>query len=100
MRRIEVIELISHDSGKQVEREEAENPHEGLPIGENAGDCAAVCGNCFCGLFIIRRNFVARRGRRAAFAFDVYRRNDYADGAGKRARLSLFRADITASRSG
>ncbi|MDQ3130664.1 MAG: redoxin domain-containing protein [Acidobacteriota bacterium] len=33
MRRIEVIELISHDSGKQVEREEAENPHEGLPIG-------------------------------------------------------------------
>lgn len=35
MRRIEVIELISHEGGggKAVEREEAENPHEGLPIG-------------------------------------------------------------------
>jgi len=33
MRRIEVIELISHDSGKVTEREETGNPHEGLPIG-------------------------------------------------------------------
>ena len=35
MRRIEVIELISHEGGggKEVAREEAENPHEGLPIG-------------------------------------------------------------------
>ncbi|HEX8289119.1 MAG TPA: MauE/DoxX family redox-associated membrane protein [Pyrinomonadaceae bacterium] len=35
MRRIEVLELISHDgeTGKAVEREEAGNPHEGLPLG-------------------------------------------------------------------
>ncbi|MCU1290307.1 MAG: hypothetical protein JWN60_2536 [Acidobacteria bacterium] len=35
MRRIEVLELISHDgaNGKEIEREEAGNPHEGLPLG-------------------------------------------------------------------
>jgi peroxiredoxin/uncharacterized membrane protein YphA (DoxX/SURF4 family) len=33
MRRIEVIELISHDGGKEIEREETGNPHEGLPVG-------------------------------------------------------------------
>lgn len=33
MRRIEVIELISHDGGAEVQREEVANMHEGLPLG-------------------------------------------------------------------
>jgi len=33
MRRIEVLELISHDGGAEVEREEVGNLHEGLPLG-------------------------------------------------------------------
>ncbi|MEZ5344012.1 MAG: thioredoxin fold domain-containing protein [Pyrinomonadaceae bacterium] len=33
MRRIEVLELISHDGGKEVEREDVKDPAFGLPIG-------------------------------------------------------------------
>ena len=44
-----------------------------------------------CLLFVA--NFVARRDRRFDFAFEFYRRNDLAAGAGKRAGLSLFRRD-------
>lgn len=33
MRRIEVLELISHDGGKEVEREDVNDPAHGLPIG-------------------------------------------------------------------
>ncbi|MCB1023585.1 MAG: DoxX family membrane protein, partial [Acidobacteria bacterium] len=35
MRRIEVLELISHDGGKEVEREDVKDPAHGLPIGAN-----------------------------------------------------------------
>jgi peroxiredoxin len=37
MRRIEILELTSHE-GKEVERENLSNPHEGLPIGASAPD--------------------------------------------------------------
>jgi thiol-disulfide isomerase/thioredoxin len=33
LRRIEVIELLSHEGGKEVERDDIENPGVGLPIG-------------------------------------------------------------------
>jgi peroxiredoxin/uncharacterized membrane protein YphA (DoxX/SURF4 family) len=33
MRKIEVLELISHDGGREIERGEAGHPHEGLPLG-------------------------------------------------------------------
>ena len=33
MRRIEVLELISHEGGKQVERDDVNDPSTGLPIG-------------------------------------------------------------------
>ncbi|MGI8668283.1 MAG: MauE/DoxX family redox-associated membrane protein [Aridibacter sp.] len=33
LRRIEVIELLSHDGGREVERDGVENPKVGLPIG-------------------------------------------------------------------
>ncbi len=33
LRRIEVIELLSHEGGKEIERDDVENPSEGLPIG-------------------------------------------------------------------
>jgi len=38
MRRIEILELTSHDGGRQVERENLSNPHDGLPIGAPAPD--------------------------------------------------------------
>ncbi len=37
MRRIEILELTSHD-GKEIERENLSNPHDGLPIGAPAPD--------------------------------------------------------------
>jgi len=37
MRRIEILELTSHD-GKEIERENLSNPHDGLPIGASAPD--------------------------------------------------------------
>jgi peroxiredoxin/uncharacterized membrane protein YphA (DoxX/SURF4 family) len=41
MRRIEVIELLAHEDGKQITREDVETPHEGLPIGAPAPDFEA-----------------------------------------------------------
>lgn len=38
IRRIEVLELISHEGGREVERENLANPTEGLPIGAIAPD--------------------------------------------------------------
>lgn len=37
MRRIEILELTSHE-GKEIERENLSNPHDGLPIGAPAPD--------------------------------------------------------------
>lgn len=37
MRRIEILELTSHE-GKEIERENVSNPHEGLPIGASVPD--------------------------------------------------------------
>jgi peroxiredoxin/uncharacterized membrane protein YphA (DoxX/SURF4 family) len=37
MRRIEILELTSHE-GKEIERENLSNPHDGLPIGASAPD--------------------------------------------------------------
>ncbi len=41
MRRIEVIELLAHEDGKGLNREDVETPHEGLPIGASAPDFEA-----------------------------------------------------------
>lgn len=41
IRRIELLEIISGEGGKTVEREDVSNPHEGLPIGAPAPDFAA-----------------------------------------------------------
>lgn len=41
MRRIEVIELLAHEDGKGLHREDVETPHEGLPIGASAPDFEA-----------------------------------------------------------
>lgn len=38
MRRIEVIELLAHEDGKGLNREDVETPQEGLPIGAPAPD--------------------------------------------------------------
>ncbi len=38
MRRIEIMELTAHDGGREVERENLSNPHDGLPIGAPAPD--------------------------------------------------------------
>ncbi len=36
MRRIEILELVSHEGGREVNREDAGNPHDSLPIGSIA----------------------------------------------------------------
>ncbi len=36
MRRIEILELVSHEGGREVEREDAGDPHDSLPIGSIA----------------------------------------------------------------
>lgn len=36
MRRIEILELVSHEGGHEVKREEAGDPHDSLPIGSIA----------------------------------------------------------------
>lgn len=41
IRRIELLEVLSHESGREIEREDVSNPHEGLPIGAPAPDFAA-----------------------------------------------------------
>ena len=41
MRRIELIEVLSHESGREIERDDVSDPHEGLPIGAPAPDFAA-----------------------------------------------------------
>ncbi len=38
MRRIEILELVSHEGGREVERQEAGDPHDSLPIGAIAPD--------------------------------------------------------------
>ena len=38
MRRIDVLEVLSHESGRETEREDAANPEEFLPIGAPAPD--------------------------------------------------------------
>jgi thiol-disulfide isomerase/thioredoxin/uncharacterized membrane protein YphA (DoxX/SURF4 family) len=38
MRRIEIIELVSHEGGHEVERADAGDPHDSLPIGSIAPD--------------------------------------------------------------
>jgi len=38
MRRIEILELVSHEGGSQIERENLTNPNDGLPIGAPAPD--------------------------------------------------------------
>src|SRR5215213_733031 len=38
MRRIEILELVSHEGGREVEREDAGDPHDSLPIGAIAPD--------------------------------------------------------------
>ena len=38
MRRIEVLELTASEDGREVEREDLTNPHDGLPIGTPAPD--------------------------------------------------------------
>ena len=38
LRRIEIMELTAHDGGREVERENLSNPHDGLPIGAPAPD--------------------------------------------------------------
>ncbi len=41
MRRIEVIELLAHEDGKGLNREDVETPNQGLPIGASAPDFEA-----------------------------------------------------------
>lgn len=41
IRRIELLEVLSHEGGREVEREDVSNPNEGLPIGAPAPDFAA-----------------------------------------------------------
>lgn len=41
IRRIELLEIISHEGGGETKREDVSNPHEGLPIGAPAPDFAA-----------------------------------------------------------
>ncbi len=41
MRRIELLEVLSHEGGREIEREDVSNPTEGLPIGAPAPDFAA-----------------------------------------------------------
>lgn len=41
IRRIELLEIISHEGGREVEREDVSSPHEGLPIGAPAPDFSA-----------------------------------------------------------
>ncbi len=41
IRRIELLEIISHEGGREVEREDVTHPHEGLPIGAPAPDFSA-----------------------------------------------------------
>ena len=41
MRRIELLEVLSHESGREIEREDVSLPHEGLPIGAPAPDFTA-----------------------------------------------------------
>jgi thiol-disulfide isomerase/thioredoxin/uncharacterized membrane protein YphA (DoxX/SURF4 family) len=36
MRRIDILELVAHEGGREVEREEISNPHDSLPIGSIA----------------------------------------------------------------
>jgi thiol-disulfide isomerase/thioredoxin/uncharacterized membrane protein YphA (DoxX/SURF4 family) len=38
MRRIEILELVSHEGGREVEREDVHDPHDSLPIGAVAPD--------------------------------------------------------------
>ena len=38
MRRIEILEITSHEGGREIERENLSNPHDGLPIGAPAPD--------------------------------------------------------------
>ncbi len=38
MRRIEILELTSHEGGRETTRENLSNPHDGLPIGAPAPD--------------------------------------------------------------
>lgn len=38
MRRIEILELVSHEGGHEVKRDEAGDPHDSLPIGAIAPD--------------------------------------------------------------
>jgi thiol-disulfide isomerase/thioredoxin len=38
MRRIEILELVSHEGGREVERKDAGDPHDSLPIGAVAPD--------------------------------------------------------------
>ncbi|MGI9054974.1 MAG: MauE/DoxX family redox-associated membrane protein [Pyrinomonadaceae bacterium] len=41
MRRIELLEVLSHEGGREIEREDVSDPHEGLPIGAPAPDFSA-----------------------------------------------------------
>ncbi|CAN5641835.1 hypothetical protein BH20ACI4_BH20ACI4_31820 [soil metagenome] len=41
IRRIELIEVLSHESGREIEREDVSDPNEGLPLGAPAPDFAA-----------------------------------------------------------
>lgn len=41
MRRIELLEVLSHEGGREIEREDVSDPHEGLPIGALAPDFSA-----------------------------------------------------------
>lgn len=41
IRRIEMLEVLSHEGGREIEREDVLNPNEGLPIGAPAPDFAA-----------------------------------------------------------
>jgi len=38
MRRIEILELVSHEGGREVAREDLSNPTDGLPVGSPAPD--------------------------------------------------------------
>jgi peroxiredoxin/uncharacterized membrane protein YphA (DoxX/SURF4 family) len=58
MRRIEVLELISHEGGaKEVEREDIGNPHEGLPLGSPFPDFELADIN---GKFVAFEHLLAR----------------------------------------
>ena len=41
MRRIELLEVLSHEGGREIERDDVSDPHEGLPIGAPAPDFSA-----------------------------------------------------------